>query len=235
MTETAPPTADTGTSQTETQTTQTEQTQSQATEQQTQQTSQSEQTETTLLNQKTEEKKTETKSTVPEKYEFTPPKEWEGKDWQLDSEVIDRATPMFKELGLSNDQAQKLVEFYAQESQKDFEATMKLARDQNEEWQKQVKADPEIGGKLDQVKTTISKAIDGLGDPKLAKDFREAMDFTGAGNNPAFIRAFWKLAQKVTEGSAVSGGGPSEKGQQAPGQQPKSMAKAMYPNLPSGA
>jgi hypothetical protein len=102
-----------------------------------------------------------------------------------------------------------------------------------EQWVKEVKADPELGPRLNEVKTTISRAIDGLNNPKLARDFREAMDFTGAGNNPAFIRAFYKLAQMVTEGGHVAGGGPSAAGQKRAGEMP-SAAQAMYPNLPTG-
>jgi len=59
------------------------------------------------------------------------------------------------------------------------------------------------------------------------------MDSTGAGDNPAFIKAFYKLAQRVTEGSYVQGRGPAEV--TAPGGRRPSPAQAMYPNLPSSA
>jgi len=95
-----------------------------------------------------------------------------------------------------------------------------------------MKADPDIGHKLQEVKQTISKAIDGLSDPKLAADFRAAMDYTGAGNNLAFAKVFFKLASLVTEGGHVAGTGPSRFGQGRPGAQPDSAAHAMYPALP---
>ena len=57
---------------------------------------------------------------------------------------------------------------------------------------------------------------------------------TGAGDHPAFVKAFNKLAAFVTEGSHVSGKGPSDLGQQKPGAPTKpSAAQALYPNLPS--
>lgn len=162
---------------------------------------------------------------APEAYaDFTLPDGFEAND-----EIMTEAKTVFKDLNLPQASAQRLVDMYAKVSQTAAEAPFKLWQDTQADWVSKVKADPEIGGKLDQVKATISKAIDGLGDSKLASDFREAMDYTGAGNNPAFIRAFYRLASKITEGSHVSG---------APGGQtakPRSAASAMYPNLSTGA
>jgi hypothetical protein len=59
------------------------------------------------------------------------------------------------------------------------------------------------------------------------------MDYTGAGNNPAFIRAFFKLAERLVEGSHVTGKGPVQVRQDGTSGRP-SAAAAMYPNL-SGA
>jgi hypothetical protein len=60
------------------------------------------------------------------------------------------------------------------------------------------------------------------------------MDITGAGNNPAFIRAFFKLAQQVTEGRHVAGRGPSTAGQSNPSAAPRTAGEALYPNLAKG-
>lgn len=161
----------------------------------------------------------------PEKYgEFAAPEGYEFR-----AETMDGAKTLFKELNLSQAGAQRLVEFHAAELKAAMEAPAKQWEETRAQWLEQVKSDPEIGGKLDQVKTTVARAIDGLGDPKLASEFRQAMDFTGAGNNPAFIRAFYKLAQKLTEGTSVPGGGPSEV--RAPGQPPRTAAQALYPYL----
>lgn len=180
----------------------------------------------TLLSGK--EAKTGAPAGAPEQYaDFKAPENYE-----LDKEAVAEATPIFKELGLNQDQAQRLVDLYAKTSQRAADAPVKFWQDQQQKWRDEVQADPELGGRLDQVKTTVARAIDGLGDQKLANDFREAMDYTGAGNNPAFIRAFYRLAQKVTEGSSVPGSGPSPMGQRAPGAGPRSVASALYPNLP---
>jgi hypothetical protein len=164
---------------------------------------------------------------APEKYEdFKVP---EG--FELDEKVAAEIAPIFKDLGLNQAQAQRLVDFYTAKTQESADAPMKLWRETQDRWVNEIKADPEIGGKLDQVKVTVSRAIDSLGDPKLASEFKEAMDYTGAGNNPAFIKAFYKLAQRVTEGTPVAGGKPSSLGQVNPSAPPKSAAARLYPNL----
>lgn len=150
--------------------------------------------------------------------------------FELDAEALKEATPLFKELNLPQDQAQKLIDFYAKTSREAAEAPMKLWQDTQKAWVDEVKADPEIGGKLDAVRTTVSKAIDSLG-PELATMFRQAMDMTGAGNNPAFVKAFYKFASQLTEGGSVRGNGPATTGQGNQGR-PPSAASALYPNLP---
>jgi len=164
---------------------------------------------------------------TPKEYaEFTVP---DG--FVMDGQVNADAKAMFKSMGLTQEQGQQLVDFYTKHTTEAANAPYNTWNEMQENWVKEVKADPQIGHRLNEVKTTISRAIDGLGDPKLARDFREAMDYTGAGNNPAFIKAFYKLSQMVTEGRHVSGNGPSPAGQ-AGGNRPASAAKAMYPNLP---
>lgn len=164
---------------------------------------------------------------APEKYEtFTAP---EG--FTLDEKVATEASALFKGMNLSQAQGQQLVDFYASKAAEAAQAPYDAYLSMREGWVSEVKADAEIGSKLPQVKTTIAKAIDSLGDPALATAFREAMDFTGAGDHPAFIKAFYKLAQRVTEGGHVQGKGPSAFGQAAPGAA-RSAAHAVYPNLP---
>lgn len=168
---------------------------------------------------------------APEKYEpFTAP---EG--LTLNPEVITKAEAIFKEMGLTQAQGQSLVNFYAQNAAVDAQAGVKAYEALRAEKQAEVKADPEIGSKLPQVKQTISKALDLLGDPKLAASFKEAMDTTGAGDFLPVIKAVYKWASLVTEGGHVSGKGPAATGQTAPGAKPTSLARAIYPNLPSAS
>jgi len=135
-------------------------------------------------------------------------------------------------MNLSNDQAQKFVDYYLSQVQEQHKAANDSAVAIRESWRAQVKADPDIGPRLPAVRQTISSALDVIGDAKLAQQFREAMDFTGAGDNPAFVKTIYKLAQMVTEPRRHVQGGPSPEGQKRPGQGPPSAAKALYPSLP---
>lgn len=185
-------------------------------------------TKPSLANEKPAETKPTSAQGAPEKYEaFKVP---EG--YEMAEETTKEVTGLFKELNLSQDAGQKLIDYYTTQTKEALDAPFKLWQETQEKWQNEVRLDSEIGGKLDQVKTTISKAIDGLGDSKLAADFRQAMDFTGAGNNLAFIKTFFKLASAVTEGGHVSGEGPTRASQARPGAAPPTAAHALYPNLP---
>lgn len=182
---------------------------------------------TSLLNEKGE---AVSPHGAPEAYaDFTAP---EGVE--LDKETVGEAQTLFKELDLSQPAAQKLVDFFNAKIAKVAEAPFEAYRTMRKEWQDSVKADSEIGGgKFDQVKATIGRTLDSVfqGDPAGRQAFREAMDLTGAGDNPAFVRAFYRLAQKAGEGTSVRGGGPAPTGQ-SDGTR-RTGASAMYPNLPS--
>jgi hypothetical protein len=149
----------------------------------------------------------------------------------LDEAVNKEAMGLFKGMNISQEQGQQLVDFYVKHTTESANQPYEVWSSMQEKWVNEVKADPQLGPRLNEVKQTISRAIDGLGDAKLASEFREAMDYTGAGNNPAFIRTFFKLAQMVTEGKHIAGNGPSVHGQRER-QGNVSAAGAMYPNLP---
>lgn len=164
---------------------------------------------------------------APETYsEFKAP---EG--FTLDKAALEEATPIFKKHGLSQEAAQEFIDYYAKRSGSAAEEGARLLKEQNDAWVSEIKADPEIGGKLDEVKTRVSKMLDGLGNAKLATEFRQAMDYTGAGNNPAFIRVMNAIAKQLTEGSHIRGNSASPMGQSSRGQAMPTAAKALYPDL----
>ena len=160
--------------------------------------------------------------------------------YTLAPEVLAEATPIFKELGLTQDQAQRLVDFHSNAMIKAAKAPADTYEATRAEWKAAVDSDPDIraavaDGKTgtEAVKIGIAKTLNALGDPKLTADFKAAMDLTGAGDNPAFIKAMWKLSAFVTEGKHVQGQNPSVHGQQAPGTTARpTPAAALYPNLP---
>lgn len=169
------------------------------------------------------------KEPVPETYAaFNVP---EG--YILDEEVAKEAGALFKKRGLTQAEAQEFVDFYVAKTNDAVNAPYEVWRQTQADWVKQVKSDPFLGPRLPQVTSTISKGIDLIaqGNPKLADSFRQVMDFTGAGNHPAFIRMFYEMAARLTEGGHVAGKGPSPAGQKREGAMP-TAAQAMYPNLP---
>lgn len=98
-----------------------------------------------------EAKPEEKKPVPPEKYEFKTP---EGVT--VDPAVLEKATPIFKELGLSQDAAQKLVDFQAAQQ---VEAA-KAFNEQLGKWQAEVKAFPESDKVLGDAKLALNKLAD---------------------------------------------------------------------------
>ena len=167
-------------------------------------------------------------ASVPETYaEFKAP---EGVT--LDAALIAEVTPIFKELGLSQDAAQKLVEFQAKHSLASETKLTKAVSDMRTEWRDAIKADPTIGADLEKTKTAIGRLKTQLS-PEVRTAFDDAMNLTGMGDHPAIVRGLFELAKLINEGTPVTGGGPSELGQSRSGQPSRpSAAGALYPNLP---
>lgn len=164
--------------------------------------------------------------TAPESYtDFAVPT-----GFKLSPETLAEVTPIFKDLNLTQDQAQKLVDAHTAM----VKADAKAYSDTRAGWLRELAADKDIGHKLSEVKIDIGRALDHLNDPALDAAAREALAFTGAGDHPAIIKMIYKLAALVNEGRPVTGAGPSPLGQTANGQAPsRSAAARMYPNLPS--
>lgn len=146
-------------------------------------------------------------------------------------------TPVFKELGLTQEQGQKLMDLYAKNGLKTAEANMAAWQKTRADWRTELKTDPEIGKLTDRTGNfsassplvqTINDALNGLQNPKLVTDFKAAMDLTGAGDNPAFVKVLHALAKQVTEGTTHVTGGPTNANRR-----PASAGAALFPNLPS--
>jgi hypothetical protein len=164
-------------------------------------------------------------------------------NYTIDPAAIAEAAPIFKELGLTQDQAQKLVDAQIRREIALAKAPDKAVTDMRNGWRGQVEADAELkatvdknSGKtgMDAVKINIARTLSVL-PIDLQVDFKDAMNLTGAGDHPAFVKAITTLAAFVTEGSHVTGSGPSQHGQVKPGAPTKpDVAAAMYPTLPRG-
>src|SRR6266849_1436215 len=163
---------------------------------------------------------------APEKYaDFKLP---EG--FKFDDKALTEATTAFKELGLTQDQAQKLVDTYAKSTREAVEAPYRAWANTQKEWLSDIS--DRFGSKSEAVRTDISKAIDSALPPSLARSFRSALDLTGAGSNPDVVEALSIMFKPFVEGGSIKPGGISGEANKAPGAPERpSLAESMYPNL----
>jgi hypothetical protein len=145
------------------------------------------------------------KAEIPEKYEFKAP---EGQE--LDAELVSTFEPIARDLGLTQENAQKLVDLYSSK------ILPRLQAEQLENWTKTVagwaetaKADKEYGGeKLTENLAVAKAALDKFGTPELTTILNE----TKLGDHPELIRFVYRIGKAISEDSVMgSGGGGSEK------------------------
>lgn len=154
---------------------------------------------------------------APEKYEFKYP---EG--YQVDEAALGEYSTAFKELGLTNEQAQRLVDMDAKRSASSNEAAVAAQQQQVEAWVGELKNDPDFGGAKFEANVGIAnKALAAFGSPELTQFFKE----TGLGNHPLLVKAFHKAGTQLGEGSIhkTTSDQPAE----------RSIAERMYPNYPN--
>jgi hypothetical protein len=152
----------------------------------------------------------------PVDYQFTLP---EG--IELDETQLTDFKKQAAEAGLSQDRAQGFLAAHVKALQAATQAPYDLWQTTQTEWQNTVKTDPEIGGKnLDTMLSTVAKAIDQVAGTEATK-LRQALDFTGAGNNPDIIRFLYRMSKAVSEGGIVMGGKPAGGS--------KTAAETLYP------
>lgn len=127
----------------------------------------------------------DSESAVPEEYaEFSMP---EG--LQVDGELLARANPVFKELGLSQEQAQKLVDLKAAEVLDGIEKF----HQQRAEWAESCKTDKEIGGEHFHANIGLAqKALNTYFDPTALEVLKSA----GLDNHPDVIRGLVRIGKQ---------------------------------------
>jgi hypothetical protein len=141
---------------------------------------------------KDEDKSADKPAGAPEEYkDFAMP---EGVE--LDAEALEKFTPVAKELNLDQDQAQKLVDFYAAERTKLEQGVFDNWQKTQTEWQETVKSDEEVGGAEMEEKLGIAnKALEKFGGEKLS----EALLATGAGNHVEVVRFAYRVGKAMSE------------------------------------
>lgn len=155
------------------------------------------------------------KAEVPEKYEWNKPEGFEG---ELDQAAIEQFEPIAKELGLTQEQADKLVGIHAESLQSAQQHAAEQHSQQMETWTNELRNDPEFGGaNFDANLKSAQKAVKEFGSEGLIK----ALDETGMGNHPDLVRTFAMIGKSISEDGFVSGGKSGG---------PRSAADIMYPS-----
>lgn len=116
-----------------------------------------------------------------------------------DEEVLGEFKATAKELGLSQEGAQKLVELQSKVALKQQEAM----RHMKTQWAEAAKTDKEFGGEaLNENLSVAKKALDAFASP----DLRTLLNESGLGNHPEVIRHFIRVGKAISEdGRVVSG------------------------------
>lgn len=131
---------------------------------------------------------------APEKYEFTAP---EGQE--LDGEFVKVYSEVARDLNLTQENAQKLIDKVSPVIQQQQMAKIEAIRT---EWANQSKVDKEFGGeKLEENLGIAKQALDKFGSPAL----KDLLNASGFGNHPELIRFFYKAGKALSADTFVGG------------------------------
>ena len=138
---------------------------------------------------------------------------------EVDDSALEAFLPLAKELNLTQEKAQKVVDLQSAFVQKNMEAQQEAWAKTQEDWRAAVKADTEVGGDaMDEKVALAKKALDKVGTPEL----RALLDATGTGNNLEFIRFFARVGGIIGDDTMDFGGASSEG--------PTDAAKILFPD-----
>lgn len=125
--------------------------------------------------------------TVPEHYVL---KNANGED--VEPQELEMMSRMFKDVNLSQEQAQKLYSAYEKEQGSFIEQSQKEFNKMRDDWFNQTISDPQLGGQnIGQTKLCIKRVMQQCGN----KELSEFLNKTGLGFNPAMVRFMTKVGE----------------------------------------
>lgn len=140
----------------------------------------------------------------------------------LDEAKLGEFTKLAAEAKLPQETAQKMVDMYAAEIKQITEAPYRAWTDLQNQWQEQIRNDPVIGGAdLDKNLAATKAGIKNLLGEEAGKFF-EALNMTGAGNNPDIVRGLFKAVAPHAPATPVRGN---------PGSGSKTAGATLYPQM----
>lgn len=172
-----------------------------------------------------EEKKEESTEEKAEEKEETPETQYGApetyadfgvpEDSLLDANAVSEVLGIAREMDLSQEQAEKLVEIKNSE----FNEMEKAVKAKGVEWLEEVKKDPELGGQNFEKNAAIaSKMMKKFGNP----DFDEALEQTQLGNYKGLIKFVVDIGKHFEEDSLV-------KSKASASNEPRDTAERLYP------
>ena len=137
----------------------------------------------------------------------------------IDAEYLNELKATFKEAGLSQDAAQKLITQHSDRVSKTESQRVEAYDQLMKDWLTTAKSDKEIGGEaFDQSIASARLALQKFGTPELFKLFEEF----GLGNHPELIRAFTRVGKLMKEDQPGNLSG-------SPSKAPPDRADILYP------
>lgn len=126
----------------------------------------------------------------------------------LDEVALSEATPLFTELGLNQEQAQKVVDLYAKQVQAGSQTQTDNFNQLMSDWRDQSKNDGEFGGdKFDENVKVAQAAVNAYGTSEL----KQLLEDHGVGNHPEMVRFMVRVGRTLGEDvPGVSGAAPSK-------------------------
>lgn len=140
------------------------------------------------------------KPVVPEAYAFKDLPE----GYAMSEQQLAEVSPLFKELGLTQEQADKLVAFDAKRALAAEQAGLEQRQGLVTGWEKSLREDATFGGaNFDANVGVAQKALAQFGTPELSTMLKES----GLGSHPEVVRLFHRIGQQLAEGQLHSGSG----------------------------
>lgn len=153
----------------------------------------------------------------PVEYTFKLP---EGVEFK--GELFDELKTTAKELGLTQEQAQRVADLGAKQAQGFAAQLLEQQKTLTTEWAQQTTTDKEIGGdKLPENLAVAKKVLDTFGSPEL----KTLLNQSGLGNHPDIVRFMVKAGRAISEDGKLITGSAAQADRAA-----KPIENRLYPN-----
>lgn len=122
----------------------------------------------------------------------------------LDTDLVEKVSPILKAKGFSQEEAQQLVDLYAGKIAAQAQAQQEAWKGQLQTWRQEIQEDPEFGGtKYQATVRDAQTVIARFGDDKLKAELKAF----GIGNMPSLIRMLARAGRGMREDNFHGAGG----------------------------